>query len=90
MHEIYTEKVLLNDSVLENWMELTNIFENLYFIDNNKFFSFVNFGTNKKCIFEYQILNDKILILKCLALKEERMFHDYLNWFCWIFAENNF
>ena len=53
MHEIYTEKVLLNDSVLENWMELTNIFENLYFIDNNKFFSFVNFGTNKKCIFEY-------------------------------------
>ena len=71
-------------------MELTNIFEHIFFVNNKKFFSFVNFGANKKCLFEYEILNEKILVLSCFSTKEDRMYYDFLDWFCWIFAENNF
>ena len=53
MNELYEEKIILNDQILENWMELSNIFENLYYINDRRFFSYVIFGVNKKCIFEY-------------------------------------
>lgn len=90
MKEIYNENVVLNEEILENWTELKSIFENLYFINDTKFYSFVNFGANKRCIFELEIMNEKVLMLKCFALKEDKMYQNFLDWFCWIFAENNF